>query len=63
MAPVYRLWFTNFHYYVDSMFFSLDLAVATAKTKGFEVAVHRTDVHGTEVVAAWSPIGGLRDIL
>ncbi len=57
----YRLWLTNFHYYVDGDFSSLDEAVAAAKTKGFEVAIHFKDGGGTTVVGSWSPIGGLRN--
>lgn len=62
-TPFYRLWLTNFHYYIDSQFASLDEAVAAAKTKGFEVAIHLTHGGGIQVVGSWGPIGGFRNFV
>lgn len=59
-TPFYRLWLTNFNYYIDGQFARQEDAVAAAKSKGFEAAIHLTHGGGTQVVGSWSPIGGFR---
>lgn len=58
--PFYRLWLTNFNYYLDAQFARQEDAVAYAKTKGFETAIHLTHGGGTQVVGYWGPLGGFR---
>ena len=53
---MYRVYWTNHFYYAADEFCSLDAALAYGKSKCFEFAVHCNG----ELVAAWSPIGGLR---
>ena len=51
-----RIFWTNHGYYSQEEFTSIDDAVAYVRTKCFEAAFHQ----GDNVLAAWSPISGLR---
>jgi hypothetical protein len=53
---MYRIWLTNHNYFLDFTTDSYDEAIAKAKSVGFEVGVYR----GKTLVAAYSPIGGLK---
>ena len=50
-----RVFLINHGYYMGREFTALSLALAYARTKSAEVAFHQ----GGDVIAAWSPIGGL----
>jgi hypothetical protein len=53
---LYRIYLTNFGYFLDYSADTLEAAIARAKTVGFEVQVYR----GSHQVASYSPLGGLR---
>jgi hypothetical protein len=62
---LYRVYFTNFGYYSQEKFNTLDSALEYGKSKCFEFQVTHELADGWEcrrVVASWSPIGGLRTI-
>jgi hypothetical protein len=54
----YRIYWTNFGYYSQDEFTTLAEAIAYGKSKCFEFQIS----HDCNVVASWSPIGGLRTI-
>lgn len=55
-SEMVRIFYVNHGAYSAYEFTSLALALASAKKGSAEVAFHK----GGEVLAAWSPIGGLR---
>lgn len=52
----FMIYFTNFHYFADPIFYTFSDAIRYGISKGFEFQVH------TEkgVDATWSPLGGLK---
>jgi hypothetical protein len=52
-----RVHFTNFGYFAEATFETVDAALEYGRSKCFEFSV--IDTRGT-VVASWSPIGGTR---
>lgn len=56
----YRVHFSNMGYWKDEDFYSLDAAVHAAKRACFECLIWEQDRNAHTLVAAWSPIGGLR---
>lgn len=53
---MFRIWLTNFQYFLDFAADTLDAAIEKAKTTSFECSIYE----GDNLVASWSPIGGLR---
>ena len=57
-----KVYFTNFHYYADQVFETLEAALEYGKSKCFEFSVSEPggDVGVRNIVATWSPVGGTR---
>ena len=53
---MYRLWLTNFGWFTDHSFDTLEQAIAGAKTVGFEVSIYQ----GATLAASYSPLYGLK---
>ena len=53
----YRVFFSNFGYFAEPTFASLDEAAAYSRSKCFETTISTT---AGDIIASWSPIGGLR---
>jgi hypothetical protein len=51
----YRVFLTNFGWFVEDSFPTFDEALAKAKSTGFETTIHLGDT----IVAKYSPLGGL----
>lgn len=62
---MFKIHFTNFGYWSDRRFATLDEAIAFSRSRCFEVGIYedhapnRVSAHGP-LVASWSPLGGLR---
>lgn len=54
-----RVHFTNFDYFAQQTFTSLEDAIAYGKQKCFEFSVWPENM--SIMLASWSPIGGLRN--
>lgn len=52
----YRVFYTNFYYFADREFATIEAAADFARAKGFDAAIYR----GETVIAGWSYFGGLR---
>lgn len=52
----FRVYLTNFQYFIDQMCDTLEQAKALAKDKGFDATIYKNG----EVVGSWSAIGGFR---
>ena len=52
----YRVYLTNFQYYLDQMFDNIDQAKEAATKTGFDTTIYKNG----EAIAAMSPIGGFR---
>jgi hypothetical protein len=60
---VFLVWYSNHGYYAERSYATVDEAIAAGKAKCFEFAVHAVappDYLYLGIMAAWSPIGGLR---
>lgn len=55
-ANTFRVRFTNFDYFSQETFATLDAALVYAKSKCFDVGIY----NGEKLVASWSYIGGFR---
>ena len=54
---MFRVFLTNFGYYVDGEFNTLDEAKVRGRKTGFEFTVYRAD----DLVGSWSIFGGYQD--
>lgn len=52
----FRVHVTNFQYYVDGLFDTMDCAVEAAQSTGFDTTIHKSG----ELVGSWSPISGFK---
>ena len=52
----FRVYLTNFQYFVDQMFDTMDQARDGAVKTGFDCTIYKNG----EAIASWSPIGGYR---
>ena len=55
---MYRIFLTNFDYFIQDTFETLESAKNRAKAAGFDSTIY----HGDNLLLAWSIIGGFREI-
>ena len=58
---MFFVYWTNMGYASSESFATLEAAVAYARSKCFEATILKGGVQTGDIVASWSPIGGLRE--
>lgn len=55
---MYQIYLTNFGYFKEAVYYSMDAAIAASRMIGFECTVH--DLENNVIVGEYSPIGGYK---
>jgi len=53
---MFKVWYSNFRYFSQDEFETIEDAFEHAKSTGFEATIYKND----SLVASWSPISGKR---
>jgi hypothetical protein len=56
---MFRVYFTNFCYFAEPAFDTLEDAIAYAKSKTFDATIYG----GRHIIGAWSYFGGYRNLV